>query len=121
MGNINLEIRLNFYCTTPDNTNLVRIDVENASDERRLPYTRLAPFVSAVAQVTEPQSSHSRRERYETSGPYISPRPFFITVDYVLTLGILLASHLPERVNFPGRQVSGVAARLVEANQRALL
>jgi hypothetical protein len=48
MGNVNLEIRLNVCYSTPDNTNLVRIDVENASDERRLPYTRLAPFVSAV-------------------------------------------------------------------------
>jgi len=121
MGNVNLETRLNFCYSTPDITNLVWIDVENASDERRLPYTRLAPFVSAIARVTELESSHCRRERCETSDPYISRRPLFITVDYVLTLGILLASHPPERVNFPGRPVSGVAPRLWEANQRALL
>ena len=121
MGNVNLEIRLNFCYSTPDNTNLVRIDVENASDQRRLPYTRLAPHVSAVAPVTEQESSHCRRERCETSEPYISPRPLFIAVDCVLTLGILLASHLPERVNSPVRRVSGVAAGLVEANLTALL
>jgi hypothetical protein len=74
MGNINLEIGLNFCYSAPDNTNLVRIDVENASDERRLPYARLAPPVSAVARVTESESLHFRRERCETSYPHVSPR-----------------------------------------------
>jgi hypothetical protein len=43
MGDINLEIGLNFPDRAPDDgTNLVRIDVENASDERGLPYTRIS-------------------------------------------------------------------------------
>ena len=71
MGDINLEIELNFCYSAPDNTNLVRIDVENAPDERRLPYTRLVPLVSAVAQVAESESLHFRRERCETLYPYV--------------------------------------------------
>jgi len=42
-----------------------------------------------------------------------------ITVDYMLTLGILLASYPLERViNLPGWQVSGVV--LGQAKQKAL-
>jgi len=67
MGDINLEIGLNFPDRAPDDgTNHARIDVENALDERGLPYTRLAPPVSAVARVTESDSSHFQRERCET-------------------------------------------------------
>ena len=62
MGDINLEIGLNFCYSMPDNMNLVQIEVENASDERRLPYTRVAPLVSAVIQVTESKSLHFRPE-----------------------------------------------------------
>ena len=106
MGDVNLEIGLNFPDRGPDDTNLVRIEVENASDERGLPYTRLAPLVSAVARVTESDSSPFQREGCET----LYTCPYQKAVIYVLTLGILLASHPLERVNFPGRQIPGVVA-----------
>ena len=65
MGDINLEIGLNFPDRELDDTNLDQIGVENALDERRLPNTRLA-LVSVVARVTESESSHFQRERCET-------------------------------------------------------
>ena len=46
----------------------------------------------------------------------MSIRLCFVTVGYALTLDNPLASYLLERVNLPGRQVSGVAS--LEANQR---
>ena len=46
----------------------------------------------------------------------MSIRLCFVTVGYALTLDNPLASYLFERVNLPGRQVSGVVASL-EANQ----
>ena len=47
----------------------------------------------------------------------MSIRLCFVAVGYALTLDNPLASYPPERVNFPGRQVSGVVAPLEEANQ----
>ena len=99
---------MNFPDRVPDDTNLVRIDVENASDERRLPYTRLAPLISAIARVTGSESSHFRRERCETL--YTFQYLVYQSCGYVLTLGILLASHPLERVKFSGRQVFGAVA-----------
>jgi len=104
-GGYQSNIRLNLPDRTPDNTHFVRIDVENASDERRFPNTRLAPLVSAIAQMTE--SPHVANENdAEPCHTYVNIGLWFIIVGYVRTLGILLESRPPERVNFLGRQVS---------------
>jgi len=66
MADVNLEIGMNFSGRAPHYTNLVQTDVENALDKRGLPYTRLVPLLSAVAQVTEPDLSHFQREQCET-------------------------------------------------------
>ena len=51
----------------------------------------------------------------------MSIRLCFIVVGYALTSDNPLASYPLERVNFPGRQVSGAVAPLEEANQSGLL
>lgn len=53
MGDIDLHVSLNVYWSSQENTNLLCIDVEHMTDERRLADTALGLHMSGVVGMTE--------------------------------------------------------------------